>query len=606
MGSTSPQFLADGRTVVYAANGGSGFGSDSYSFRARDFISGQLTDLSNNPFVGIVSSFSISRDGKTAAFATQTITSSISYDLYTQNLATGNSTKLTSQTAGNRVAIDPTFSPDGKRLVFSTGQSDLVAHDTNGVGDVYVKDLTSGALTLVSTAADGSQASGGQRAFFTADSSKVVFTSAAANLVTGDTNGLADVFIKDLSTGAITVVPNTTGYQARAISADGSKILLVDRPTGNVGTGASSLGNLYSLDTKTGTLITISNPDSSLGFGSNFDPSYSPDGTKVLFNERTTGSSGVTTDRVVLTDLITGTREVLADGYARQAVFSIDGARVAFTSDLALVPTDANFRADVYLRDLFNPVFGQQVTDISGNGGKVYALYAGLLGRAPDSLGIEVNTAAVNAGTSLRDLAALFLNSPEGQARSGAATDVQFVTQLYRTTLGREPDQDGLSNYVNFLGAGGARAQVAVDFSLSTEFLNALQPQLATGIVVTDAQAAQAARLYYAILDRPPDASGLSGWTNYLKEGGSLSGAANAFLSSPESKAASTADNATYVNSLYVNALDRPAETAGLQGWVAYLDAVGTRGAVAAAIAESPEAQIHLVGVIENGFFLTG
>lgn len=598
MGSTSAQFLADGHTVVYAVNGGTGFGSDSYTFKARDFLSGQLTDISAAPFVGFVSNFAVSRDGKTAAFTTDMTNERRDYNFFTQNLSTGVVTKVASDTEGNIATNNRTFSPDGTKIVFSSGQSDLVPGDTNGFTDIFVKNLVSGEVSLVSTASDGSQTLGSTyRAFFTSDSAKVVFSTGADNLVAGDINGRIDVFIKDLSTGATTLVPNTTGYQADAISADGSKILLE-----NTGTAYPSL---FSLDIKTGALVTLSSPGSSPLFGSVYNPSYSPDGSKVIFNENTVDSFRLSKEQIVISDLATGIREVFASDSARGAVFSNDGARVAFTSDLALVAGDGNYRSDVYLSDLFNPVFGQQVMDTSGNAGKVYALYQGLLGRAPDSLGYEINTAAANAGFSLRDMAASFLASPEGQARSGAATDVQFVTQLYQTTLGREPDQAGLNNYVSFLGAGGTRADVALGFSQSTEFLNTLQSKFAQGVVVTDAQTAQAARLYYGIFDRAPDVGGLQNWSNYLKSGGSITDAANAFLNSAESKAAGSADNATYVNSLYVNALDRPAEAAGLKGWVDYLNGGGTRGAVVVAIAESSEAQVHLVGVIENGFFLS-
>jgi len=600
MGSTSPQFLTDGRTLAYSVNYGSGFGSDLYSFYGKDLLSEQRTLLSSQSFVADVTAFKLSSDGKNTFFETvsynNTPGSSTSYTLYTQNLGTGANTKITTQTVSNQVSNNANLSPDGTKLVFLSGQPDLVPNDTNGAADLFVKDLISGTVTRVLTAADGSKSLNGTKAFFTSDSHKIVFSS-PLSWTSSDTNERLDVFVKDLDTNQISLVPNTTDYQATAISADGSKILLE--------TVSNRFPSLYSLDTKTGTRTTISTPDKSLTFGSTFNPSYSPDGSKVIFNERSNSGQGTDIERVVITDLATGIRQVVADGYAKEGVFSTDGTKVAFTSISALVPTDTNYKEDVYLRELFNPVFGQRVTDTSSNAGKIYALYQGILGRAPDSLGFEINTAAANAGFSLRDMAGSFLASPEGQARSGVTTDVQFVTQLYRTTLGREPDQAGLTNHVNFLSAGGSRADVALSFSLSTEFLNALQPQFAQGVVVTDAQAAKAARLYYALFDRAPDASGLQDWTGYLKNGGSLTEAAHAFLSSPESKAAGSADNTAYVKSLYLNALDRPVEAAGLQTWVDYLNAGGTRGAVAAAIADSPEAQIHLVGVIENGYFLS-
>ena len=64
-----------------------------------------------------------------------------------------------------------------------------MAGDTNGTGDVFVKDLTTGEITRISTAADGSQGDGySYDPVFSPDGTKVAFGSDASNLVAGDTN----------------------------------------------------------------------------------------------------------------------------------------------------------------------------------------------------------------------------------------------------------------------------------------------------------------------------------------------------------------------------------------------------------------------------------
>src|SRR5947208_32407 len=86
----------------------------------------------------------------------------------------------------------PTSSADGRLIAFDSLASNLVVGDTNGVGDVFVRDRQAGTTERVSVAADGTQAdgpspSGGIRGGSTfgpdisADGRFVVFDSSATN-----------------------------------------------------------------------------------------------------------------------------------------------------------------------------------------------------------------------------------------------------------------------------------------------------------------------------------------------------------------------------------------------------------------------------------------
>jgi hypothetical protein len=82
--------------------------------------------------------------------------------------------------------------------------------------DVFLKDLATGAITRVSTGAGGAEGNDGSYGpvSFSPDGTKVAFTSSATNLVAGDTNGSFDVFIKDLITGAVTrISTNAAGVE---------------------------------------------------------------------------------------------------------------------------------------------------------------------------------------------------------------------------------------------------------------------------------------------------------------------------------------------------------------------------------------------------------
>ena len=134
---------------------------------------------------------------------------------------------------GNSYSFNSVFSASGKYVVFESYASNLVANDTNGYCDVFVKNLATGATVRVSTDVIDSQANGySYSPNISADGTQVTFTSEASNLVEGDANGLRDVFVKNLVTGLITRVStdvsgteghNWSGYSAT--SADGSLVV---------------------------------------------------------------------------------------------------------------------------------------------------------------------------------------------------------------------------------------------------------------------------------------------------------------------------------------------------------------------------------------------
>jgi Tol biopolymer transport system component len=107
-------------------------------------------------------------------------------------------------------------------VTFTSAASNLVPGDTNNVTDVFVRDLQTGAVTRVSTDENGSQ--GNKRRYdpsISGDGRYVAFVSAAFNLVPGDANGTDDVFVRDLQTGAINRV-STIGDQGNSHSLDPS------------------------------------------------------------------------------------------------------------------------------------------------------------------------------------------------------------------------------------------------------------------------------------------------------------------------------------------------------------------------------------------------
>ncbi|AWN41758.1 Ig-like domain-containing protein [Methylobacterium durans] len=249
-----------------------------------------------------------------------------------------------------------------------------------------------------------------------------------------------------------------------------------------------------------------------------------------------------------------------------------------------------------------SPEFGTLTQDVHSGGGAVYALYSGLLGRAPDTLGLEYWADQIAKGASPRDLGQLLLSSPEGQARAGALGNRDFVQQLYQATLHRQADSAGLDYWAGQLDRGATRIDVALGFVFSDEHVSSLRPAFDAGLFVPDKQASDVARLYYTMLNRAPDAGGLQFWTDQLKRGGSLSDLARAFLGTPENVSKyGSMSNSDYVDALYVNALGRHADAGGRAYWTDLLNRGTSRADLAVLLTDSAEAHSVHLGQIEQG-----
>ena len=100
---------------------------------------------------------------------------------------------------GNGQSVEATISQNGRFVVFESAASNLILADNNGLEDVFIKDLQFGAIRRASVSSSGLEADGiSLGASLSADGRCVVFTSAATNLVVGDTNARRDVFVRDL------------------------------------------------------------------------------------------------------------------------------------------------------------------------------------------------------------------------------------------------------------------------------------------------------------------------------------------------------------------------------------------------------------------------
>ncbi len=175
----------------------------------------------------------ISADGKYLAyyFGGYSGRAGKSEGLYLRTLDTGVEECLSvAQESGKcQSAGNPSLSADGSRVAFYS-YPPLVAADTNGVWDIYLYDrAASQKLSLVSVASNGTLRNQGNESAsrvvapaISADGRYVAFATSSTNLVADDSNGLQDVFLKNLSTGALTRVSvSSSGVQGNGDSPSG-------------------------------------------------------------------------------------------------------------------------------------------------------------------------------------------------------------------------------------------------------------------------------------------------------------------------------------------------------------------------------------------------
>lgn len=126
-------------------------------------------------------------------------------DVFVRNLKKGTTTRVSVSSTGleaDDISGPPAISGNGKLVAFVSLATNLVAGDTNAEPDVFVHDLQTGETTRVSVASDGTEANGPSSAVAVSGKGRtVIFASEASNLVPDDTNGVRDVFVHDLKTG---------------------------------------------------------------------------------------------------------------------------------------------------------------------------------------------------------------------------------------------------------------------------------------------------------------------------------------------------------------------------------------------------------------------
>ncbi len=368
---------ADGRYVLFSASG----------IWIRDLTTSQTYQITN-PYTSN-GGLDISADGQYVAFSTTAGTSpNITRDVYVAKRSAfapaapiptptytplPNSTPQATGTYGaGTLACNPTgsmvsasvsssnlqgfgdssrpvISADGRYVAFVSFAANLVPNDTNGSPDVFRFDRLTCTTIRVSEAPDGTQGNGNSSfPTISSDGRYVAFDSFSSNLVSGDTNGQWDVFVRDLQLNTIKriqVVPDNSTYATSgfpSISDDGRYVAF-----------QSLIGSTIPIevyDLSTDQRVTIASDGR--------DPVISGNGRYIAF---TTNLNLVAGDTLNNTDLYVYDRQtsqydrITPDGavsYTYPPSISDDGRFVSFRSGASnLVTSDTNGYADIFVRD---------------------------------------------------------------------------------------------------------------------------------------------------------------------------------------------------------------------------------------------------------------
>jgi Tol biopolymer transport system component len=303
----------------------------------------------------------------------------------------------------------PTLNADGRYFAWHSWATDLVSNDGNFHFDVYVRDRQTQTSYLISVPPSGQPANGESLyPTLSANGLTVAFRSVASNLVTSDTNGVQDVFVRDWPTGQVERVSvSATGVQGNGVSdhcgvsGDGRLVVFQSAATNLIPGGNPNLG-IYVRDRVAGTTECVSRATAgTLANLGCYWPSITPDGRYVIFaswaGNLVPGDTNNVAD-IFLRDRQTGTTEIVSlstqgqqgngTSFGSKAAITPDGRYVAFSSQASnFAANDTNGTWDVFVRDRVAGTTERvsvSTTGVQGNdesGGESYVLAISADGR---------------------------------------------------------------------------------------------------------------------------------------------------------------------------------------------------------------------------------
>ncbi len=581
----------------------------------------------------------------------------------TLGLAPPTAAAPTSATLTGRVSVlpgsvEPSFTGDATNAVVSgsgryvafTTTARLSPVDASDFEDVYVRDLLTDEVELISVKPDGTWTPGPHLAGAISSNGRyVVFASLNGSLVANDTNGAFDVFIRDRVTDVTERVSvSSAGQQSSlhtpgAIGSSGQMDVSDDgRYVAFMGSGSifgAPVSDTKAMvrDRQTGTTenVSISNTEAP-GDGDAYELSMSSDGRYVAFRSAASNLiaedlNGSATDifrrdRQAGTTVVASRSTTGAHGfnYSANPSISDDGSRIAFVSKSILATGDQTTVLDVFVRNLSAGITTKISTDLGGGEADHDALEPSISGdgtvvawhslsgeyvsgggngkihvfrrvgtnpitRQSVSSGGALGNGDSDGATLSRDGAVLVFDSLSSNLVSGD-TGKRDVFVRRNPEVGPHGSVSAFSvavqDHFGATAAAGSAARTRIGRGSSPEreiLVLATAPAWA-------AKRGPLSRLYIAYFKRLPDAGGIDYWLGRMNGGLTLNAVSAEFAKSSEFRTLyGNTSNSAFVTLVYQNVLGRSPDAAGLDYWIDKIEGGMTRGTVMTNFSESPE-----------------
>jgi hypothetical protein len=211
------------------------------------------------------------------------------------------SVNLNGTAGGNGSSMYGMVSTNGRYVLFQSDATDLVPGDTNAATDIFLRDMVSGTTTLIGLAANGADP------VMTPDGRHIAFISTVTNLIANDTNGIPDVFVRDTlsnTTKLVSVGATGTGasMESPAITSDGRYVAFASSARGLVsGVSTTARFEIYLRDLVSNTTKWVSSNASTTvsnffhynsgNYPQSYHPVLSDDGRFVAFKTGATNGA---------------------------------------------------------------------------------------------------------------------------------------------------------------------------------------------------------------------------------------------------------------------------------------------------------------------------
>lgn len=298
---------------------------------------------------------------------------------------------------------------------------------------------------------------------------------------------------------------STTAYSSGALVLNSSGVSYIAQKDVTAGTALTETSFWLSLDAAAPT----SAPSTSA-------PTSTPDASQV--SSLTTPETNSTTSSVTASGLTSASNEAFVmqqylDFLGRDG----DASGIAYWK--GELDNGTQTRADCVNNFVFSAEFQDQVAPVS-------RLYQAYFLRIPDTAGLTYWINQKLAGVTLAEISNTFSTVTEFTTMYNINTDTEFVKLVYQNVLGRQPDDSGLSYWVNDrMGQGESRGTVMIGFSESDEYK------------ATTLNNIRVIAFYYGMLRRAPDNDGFAYWVGKLNAGETALELINGFIGSSEYQA---------------------------------------------------------------------